>query len=69
MLRWALALLLPLFLHNVAAQQLDEDLMSFVTVGYLCFFLFFFPPHNELRKIDRRANTRSTTSSFLKYEP
>jgi hypothetical protein len=34
MLRWASALLLPLFLYNVAAQQHDEDLMSFVTVGY-----------------------------------
>ncbi|KAH2206214.1 hypothetical protein KXW59_000669 [Aspergillus fumigatus] len=32
MLRWALALLLPLFLDNVVAQQLDEDLMSFVTL-------------------------------------
>ncbi|GIK05816.1 hypothetical protein Aspvir_009929 [Aspergillus viridinutans] len=32
MLRWASALLLPLFLHNVAAQQHDEDLMSFVTL-------------------------------------
>ena len=67
MLRWALALLLPLFLHNVAAQELDEDLMSFVTVGY--FMLLSFSPPSKLRKIDRRANTRSATSSFLKYEP